>query len=225
MERSTLETDFVTIDDKVIGVNLGFDFVAEHEFGIKHLQQDFGFQVENELGFEARKNTIVPEGFIYCENLKEDSAVLLYNSSLEHSLDGELSFLLNRSLVAAWDESSFGVRVKSEHKFILKNLYDAFIDRNGVITLSGSNNPFSNSGLTLLDYRLIPGNVKEEVRENDRVFREEQALFRRLEEESGVYGLLKKSGKNFYALGVRKLSEEGEPLWWLNPVGQEIYKA
>jgi hypothetical protein len=227
MRRAYHDTDFIKDDNKIIfGINLGYDFCAEHEWGIKELRQDFGLKLEGKLGFEARKNMIVPEGLLYFE---KGSAVMIYHpfireaGNLEHLLKGELQLDDNKEVAGAWNEGSFGVNAILKHKKIIKGMYDAFQSKNGVIMLSGRNNPFANSGLMLLDYTKIPEKTKTDFREDDRKCREEQKMFRKLEKESGVFELLEKSGKEFMALSIEQLDENGKPFWWLNPWEQQKY--
>jgi hypothetical protein len=231
MRRAYTGTDFIKEDKRLLGVNLGFDFCAEHECGIKSLHEDFGMQLEEKLGFEARKNTQVPEGFMQYE---KNTSALLYSPNLHRLgnaeeinrlLKGELSFrdYHKQEIVGAWNERSFGLHVISKHKDIIKMLYDAFQAKNGVIMLSGRSNPFANSGLMLLDYTKIPETTKINFREDDRKYREEQKMFRKLEKESGVFELLEKSGKKFIYLQIEQLDEKGKPRWWLNPWEQQKY--
>ncbi|MBU2637587.1 MAG: hypothetical protein KJ955_01300 [Nanoarchaeota archaeon] len=65
MQRTTNDTAFIKDNaNRVIGVNLGWDFTTEHECGICPLIEAFGLPLEEELGFEARRNTKVPHAFL-----------------------------------------------------------------------------------------------------------------------------------------------------------------
>ena len=217
---------------KVIGVCLGYDFTAEHEFGIERLQRDFGLDIENELGFEARKNNIVPPGLEYLSD-KKNSALAYsryftydYNESsreerLRSLMNGELAPRCGKDFASAWDEESFGINAKGrDSRKIVDGLYKAIKNNDCVITLQKPSTPFSNPGLSLLVYSLIPENYRENARKVDKDAREEYALFRKLEQESGVLEALEKAGKQFHYLGIKRL-DNGEPLWWLNPWDQK----
>ena len=231
MRRSFNDTEFIKDDnERIIGVNLGYDFCAEHEQGIKGLYRSFGMKLEDELGFESKRNALVPQGLFYLP--KKNSSAILYNpfasspKDLEWVLKEELclrSYDGTERIAGAWDEESFGLNVPFAQNGVPKMLYDAFQAKNGVITLSGRNNPFANSGLLLLDYTKIPEEVKAKAREDDKARREEQRKFRQMEKESGVYELLEKSRKRFFALSVQRLDKDGQPLWWLNPYDQQTY--
>jgi len=144
-------------------------------------------------------------------------APLYSENMLEHLLKDELA-LEEKELAAAWDEGSFGVKVISKHREVLTMLDNAFQNKNGVIMLSGKDNPFANRGLLLVDYSKIPEETKNEFRKNDKEYRDEQAMFRKMEQESRVYELLKESKKGFIALHIARLDENRQPLWLLNPL-------
>jgi len=227
MRKAYNGMDFLRDDkENIMGINLGYDYCAEHEWGIKRLQEDFGLKFEEELGFEARRNTKTPK----MRYIKKESSVALiyapdyYEASLENLLKGELALEGERELATAWDESSFGVNVISKHGEILRTLRDAFQNKNGIIMLSGNTNPFSNSGLLLVDYSKIPEETKNDFRKEDKEYRDKQAMFRKMEQESGVYDLLKESGKDFFALHITKLGVNGQPVWLLNPCDQRSCK-
>jgi hypothetical protein len=231
---------------QIIGFNLGADFVAEHEWGIGEIIGYFGLQTENELGYEGRRNTKVPFGLWFYET---DENVLLgfdpyapsrHPNETEYKPSEEtvkwlmddyesLKLLPNdeKGFVGAWDGGSFGINAKKErYGQTVRELYEAFKRKDGVITflreptLAGA---FGNAGLTLLIYSRIPSEIKTNAIEADRKKREELALYKRLEEESGVKELLKEHGKDWYALSIGRLDEKGEPLWWLNPEDQDRY--
>ena len=128
-------------------------------------------------------------------------------------------------MAGAWDEKSFCANASLQYRDTIRSLYEAFCNKNGVIMLGGGRTPISNSGLLLLDYARIPGQWKADFRENDRQYREERALYRKLEKESGVFELLENKGKGFFFLGVKGVDEKGNPRWWLNPYDQNVYNA
>jgi hypothetical protein len=70
---------------------------------------------------------------------------------------------------------------------------------------------------------MIPESARDDFRKKEKAYRDEQAMFRKMEEESGVYELLKKSGKRFFALQIKHLDDKGQPRWWLNPYQQDIH--
>lgn len=232
MRRAFNDTAIITDDnEKIMGVNLGFDFCAEHEFGIKRLYQDFGMKREEELGYESVRNTIAPKGLFF--QLKKSSAALIYQrfANSPKDLEDVLRYTLylpsgdETGIACAWSGESFGLNVPNIYKNVPKMLYEAFLEKNGIIILGGNKNPFARGGLMLLDYALISEKWKEEARKSDSEYREEQRKFRQIENESGIFELMKKSGKEFYYLSIGRLDEKGQPLWWLNPSEQQKYES
>jgi len=131
----------------------------------------------------------------------------------------------NEELSGAWDESSFGVNARMGYKEAIKGLYNALAHKEGVIMFGGRIGAFGNPGLLLLNYPMIPEDLKKGFRENDREKREEKVLYRKLEQESGVFEALGESGKTFLSLSIKGIGKDGEPRWWLNPLMQNIYNA
>lgn len=227
MIRAVDGTEFVkTESGEIVGINLGYDFCAEHEMGIAFLVEAFGLDREKNYGYEGRKNTIVPRQLVHHE---ASSALIFrpYDCSekiLEYLLEHELS-LRGEELAGAWSSADFGVRTVPKHGPLVKELYEVFTRKNGIITLSPRENPFANPGLILLNYEKIPEVWKTEAREKDKKYREEQAMFRKLEQESDVFDLLKSRGLDFLYLKIERLDKKGQPLWWLNPCNQRSNKA
>lgn len=225
MRQGLQDVGFIeSVEGEVIGVNLGWDFAAEHEWGIRRITKDFGLLLEKDYGFESRKNTIVPEGLELYKGPKTTVLqYLLYRRgplTKEKNISRELSIYGNNEISGAWSDLDFGARVIKKRSSVLEMLYSAFQENNGVILHGGKQEPFSNNGLLLLNYALIPEDWKEEARKTDREGREHTAHLKQLERESGVLEKLAQAGKKQYSdfnyLGVDKVDKEDNPLWWLN---------
>lgn len=235
LERACSGADFIEAESplilsskQIMGINLGFDFCTEHECGIANIRRAFRIDGK-ELGFEGKRNTSVPENLVI-RHYAESSVMVFENfwngidKQIESILKHDLYFLNKESeLASAWDEKSFGVHVRKQYAETLDSLFDSFKTKNGIIMLSGNSSPFANSGLILADYRRIPVDVKQDFWRKDKSYREEQAMFRKLEEESGVYAVLKKAGKAFFSLHIKRLDDKGSPKWLLNPQKQHSY--
>jgi len=228
MRRATGETEFVNLENIIIGVNLGYDFCAEHEWGIRGLRSDFGIDANAGYGFVSAKNSVMPEGLKLFEGKTDLLVYLNYwfpgdknpeqriNERVDDLKKRELSLYGERELACGWSDRDFGIHATRKHRDVLRNLYGAFQTMNGIIVLSGNTNPFANSGLLILDYRKIPDAAKAEAEANDKKGRDEQAFYKKLEQDSGVRELLKTAGKSYLALNIRRLDENNQPLWWLN---------
>ena len=62
--RHANDAEVMKIDDKLVGFNLGADFCAEHEWGIKGIVREFGVD-GNKVGIDGRMVTVVPKSLIY----------------------------------------------------------------------------------------------------------------------------------------------------------------
>ncbi|AJF60934.1 TPA: hypothetical protein HA239_03170 [Candidatus Woesearchaeota archaeon] len=228
LKRGIMDAGFIVLDDKVMGINLGWDAATEHETGIRELRKSFGIGLDEKLlGYEARKNTAVPKTLFYHEDETASLVFVPYSSisSIEEALGYIPKLYDGEDLATGWESDAFAVRTTLEHGAALKNVYEAFRKKSGIIMLGNRTTPFANPGLILMDYRKIPEEYLEKAREIDRTHREEQANYRRLEKESGVFELLEKGGKEYFALSIRGLGENGKPRWWLYPEQQDRYEA
>ena len=160
-EKKVLKDD----DGKFLGFNFGWDFVAEHEFGINELVDLYGL---NDEGLITKTNE-----FLYLTSLEteygqcpalisldfepdrryfncfnEDGSL---KDGMKSAFDFHMSQLEKDNFVAAWDEKSFGICVKPELKDELITVYEAIKNktaRMGLLKLT--NNPFSNAGFAIL---------------------------------------------------------------------------
>lgn len=184
-------------DGRMYGVNLGADFTAEHEWGIKALQRDFALNASAWPGVPRRTIHTVPGG--HSSDAEREQGVVLQTIKHDHRKDrydpitGEsyvvaympygalsMSELHFRppykgerdediaEIVGAWSESDFAVHFRPEHRQDAQDLYDAF-GRRDVAFLFGNvgNNPFANAGLCLTIVSRIPSAIVENLAEQD----------------------------------------------------------
>ncbi len=240
---------------EIFGINLGADFTAEHEWGIKGICRYF--DISHELdGFDGRKNNKFPNdkessieldghGEMYILEQKNLYGIVFNypKKYLDGLLKGELrihdyyrsnySVICNieekdqKDLACAWDENSFAfVTIPTvERKAFINKLFESFKNLNGVVMLGGLRVFIENAGLVLLNYNKIPEDIKEEFKNKDIKAKKNQKLYRELEEKSGVFEALKKSKKEFFYLNIQSLDKNGNPSWWLNPMEQQKYEA
>jgi len=237
MRRATHDTQFVIEDDKFVGINLGWDFVSEHEWGISRLLSDFGIPKEPTtscFGFDARTTQCQSDNLCYLENGDDTFLVNTFNYNAykgESFTADDLERMIGRSygkpehgLCCAWDGQSFGIRTNNdEGRDMLKLLHMAFKNNNIAIFLGGrGGNPFSNSGLMLIIANEIPQDARDSAANSDLShFRLTKAA-----EATGIEAKLKKAGKSWYALSPRWTDEtEQELKFWLNPEQQHKYNS
>ena len=148
-------------DNQLIGVSLGYDFCAEHEWGIKGIKREFGID-NSKIGIDAR--TITKGSVLYKE--KGDIALLRNGSNFSvsyHKL-GEKDFdeclpydLKNfredKEIHSAWGEDDFCVIGPIE---IIKKLKEAFENKNICFATINDLPAFGGTSLCILIKDSIP---------------------------------------------------------------------
>ena len=109
---------------EMIGINLGADYCAEHEWGTKDLREILGVTDDkNVMGIERyRINNPKAEHLFLREENKNNAALICIPYAWEmkdwaaQKFDklghGELNILGDEELATAWSGSDFGIRVK-----------------------------------------------------------------------------------------------------------------
>jgi len=173
MRRGSDNGWLVSDNGVFMGVNLGADFCAEHEWGVRDLRIILGVPgaAEEDRYAEHKK---ADYGGVYgierrrcktpnkdCIALKEDGDTLnlivarpyTLKNLLEHPLDnphyGEWRFHDKQEMATAWCENSLIVRVKGEANFKkLRQIHDALLRGECAIWLGGGG-VFKNAGLCI----------------------------------------------------------------------------
>jgi hypothetical protein len=208
----------------IVGVNLGSDFCAEHEWGIKGIMSAFGIPTElGVYGIKRRQITRVPEELAWAAHGKNAGFVLpgtFFDPNRFKSLitRGELS---GTGLRAAWDENSFGI--VSDARADIDNLfaiYEQFLKKNIVIMMAGNALPvFDNPGLVIG----IADAMTEEILTKWYNHDKEHHQLRKDFDATGIEKLLKEKGKQYFALNPKRdwIAKDGSLLFWLNPMEQK----
>lgn len=168
--RRGIEPEILTVDGKFYGINLGFDYVAEHEFGVRklkdllHVGSDFQqktmlskiFGKQKPLiGVERRVIRNFPEDIVFFEKVVIEGRnyfAFLFNSNFS-----QFSHLVLRmcqifphdksgNIFTAWDDESFGIVVSDKYENEIHELYEAFKNLNVCITF-GKNRVSNEAGL------------------------------------------------------------------------------
>ena len=216
MRMAFMESSFITNNEDYVGVNLGFDFCAEHEFGIKRIEKKFGLQELTKETDSLDRRTIkeIPDNLALFK-INHDNKVYyiltfyLSKDMYETNKDGSLKAdtvcffdfgkkygyekLEKQDLVTSWDDSSFAIMVKAKDKDKLKKLYNAFLEKNAVIFFAKQPNPFGNRGLCLAIKSKLP-------EETILSFKEEDEYALKLEDkikEADIENLLKNNNKGY----------------------------
>ncbi|MFA5559549.1 MAG: hypothetical protein WDA59_08910 [Methanofastidiosum sp.] len=216
-----------------VGINLGADFTSEHEWGIKGIRNEFGVDT-TKLGIEKRVVRKVPETLMFVE-LTDGSCVLIMDRYLYYGSNkkdipkvilksSELSFSPYRdqnTLVCAWDERSFGIRVKKEYEEQIKAMYNAFLEKDIAIWVGGGG-VFQNGGLVIAIKSKIPQEAIKNMYEADI----DQINLEKAAKKTGIHKILEKANKKYHALSPRwEDDDKKEVIFWLNPREQHLYNA
>ncbi len=188
MRKAYNNFDFITHNDQFIGVSLGYDFCAEHEWGIKGIKRDFGVG-EEETGilkslFSQTKfglpQRMITRGKIFF--LEEGEFTFLcspdhmdwFEKKQEKSLkkvlprDLHLDGFNKKSIQTAWSENNFSVLTNDEQgRTYLKELKEAF-DKNDIAIASLAGGPFANASLSLVIASKLPEEVTKQMYDADK---------------------------------------------------------
>jgi hypothetical protein len=226
-----------------MGVNLGSDHVAEHEWGIKRLNQCLGIHDRTVMGMERYRVGKIVEGAIALMEEPDEAALIIEEPSSWNKRDKidnvsrELtlsSYSKTPDFATAWDEKSLGIRVKGEKNINkLKKVYEALLKNDAAVWLGGGG-VFENAGLVIGIVSLIPKEMKETMKaaHEDRKKLEDASekcgIKKRIDEINGKF---QKENPHTYntPLGYYALSpswktngESKHPvMYWLNPRQQD----
>lgn len=245
MRRGNQGKTVIRLEDEktLLGVNLGADFTAEHEWGIEKLRRIYG--IDNQLdGIKGRLISQAPADRILRGEVRFGKPKATWHALVsfaspyhkEHNttLDKELIDRLELTpygddeIHGAWDESSFGILTKDE--LVIGELSEAIDRLDLCIAILGAlkGNPFSRPGLCLLIASRIPKVVAAHWLESDL----DQKRLITASEATGIADRLQKAGRRYYALSPKwadavLVSKRGESktnhpvVYWLNPMDQD----
>lgn len=160
MRKAFHNVSYIIDEDKFIGVSLGYDYCAEHEWGIKGIRRKFGMD-NTKVGIDAR--TITKGNVLYFEN--GDVAILRTEGWSEiKSFDDAIPYdfknkSLTTDLLSAWCEDDFCVMGNKEY---IKQLKDAFDKYDIAFAKISDHEAFGGTSLSIL----IKSNLPDEVIES-----------------------------------------------------------
>jgi hypothetical protein len=251
-------------DGKVWGVNLGYDYCSEHEWGVDGLKTHLGLKDESrrclgiqnklirnkdgisygEISFWLRKGSVVSS--VEKPGYSEKKAYYFESSNINQWMSADIreeglrkgrTDLIStydieeseKNIWSEWDESGF--RLVTLDKELCDALIDAFEATELTIGLSSKSNPFTNSGMLLIDARAFSDELKKEMEQ-------EEIDFLNLKKKSDKFKKrfdrkLKKRGLGYHALSPRSIGKEEQVerntrydfIYWLNPTQQSLYES
>jgi hypothetical protein len=250
--RNSPKVELVEVDGNVIGIALGADFTAEHEWGIKDMLNQFNcdsISLKDKV-YKAKKTFLL--GNLRVANIstgirtnkdssklkihKEKGRVYLYMDT-NHYLGSEKSlaqyfdwYMYDRDtdIQGAWCDSDFVARTTN------KEIVNVFED---LVAAEAENDLFigmfpelMRNGLLIVRASSIPEESKESIIQKQK---NEIECYSRMF-DSGIEKILEKAGKKFFALSPSITSEKGMKtaydeyppdtlIFWLNPYDQQKY--
>lgn len=234
------------LEGKSVGFNLGADFTAEHEWGIKKIQEAFGIPADDStFGLQRRTITTVPKTLSFFEPGKGE-ACLIYGSwkevTVEEFLDPRNHYYSSElkasdwfskedrkagkhkepRMGAAWSESDFGVHVVGEPLVgLLRDLHTAFANLD-VAIWRGGGGVFKNASMVLAIRSRLPRSLNDKMTESDA----DALALKKASEATGIHKVLNDAGKRYFALSPKwKDEEKKEVVYWLNPFEQDRYNS
>lgn len=231
-------------DGKEIGIYLGADFCAEHEWGIKKLKSTFGIGEIKKPGVPRRMiaKLPVPQGD-YGNELRlftvgnNTYLVLAYKNTIDWIANPksqteryrELTISDDEEIATAWDEGSFGIIVTPKHKALLEEIYAAFQKKDIVLCMGGGGHLFDNPGISIVIASEIDEESKKIWREGD----EDYERLLKASDETTIVKYLSNKNKKYFALSPRWAKDiksetcktQYPVVYWLNPCEQDEYNA
>jgi hypothetical protein len=161
MRRTFKPTWIINKKDELVGINLGADYCAEHEFGISYLKTILGINDREPEGITSRQITVCDSSnlFYFSDKASKkktgksylliDKSYMIQDYSNMKNIPQDLITKSLTDLTSAWDKSSFGLIARTkEDRLKLETLYNAIINKKVAIWLGGSG-PFKNAGLII----------------------------------------------------------------------------
>jgi hypothetical protein len=188
-------------NNELIGVSLGYDFCAEHEWGIKGIKSNFGITVEKKIGIDAR--SITKGSVIFKEKGKlglirtGDSWSAKYHKLDERSFDEcvphDLKHLReDQDVHTAWCEDDFCVIGPVDD---IREIAHAFEKKNICFATINDMPAFGGTSLCILIKDRVPQEVAETLTYVDTKARD----LSKYEEKIGIAKLKEKKYKSAYS--------------------------
>lgn len=224
--RQGYNNSIIYTDDRdFLGVNLGSDYCAEHEWGTNKIKLKFGIN-GSLLGIDGRKVSKVPNNLAWIENYRlmknpRDNRLwcgIYFDYDIEKPYVNAVSYDDKCDLISAWDGSSFAViSCNQQNVKLLKQLYNAF-QNNDVLMWLGGGGVFKNCGLCFGIASKFPKQIADEWMckdiENNKLMSEFKS--------TGIEDKLNAADKRYFALKPHR-DANGSLKFWLNPVEQNKY--
>ena len=230
----------------VVGIDLGGDHCAEHEFGISPLADAFGLN-PSKLGIEKFICHNTPEPFTIEGIINRKKSLLVAFHALQPQKFAQmvargdnarviaaycriLPYDNKEPFTAAWDDHSFAILAQGTESIrALKFLVQAWKEKDFCMMLGQPKTPFGSPGLCLIRASAFSEEEKNAMMQTDLDY---QKLLKAAE-KTGIKKKLDKAGLKYYALSPQWRDYFKEPVYsskypvifFLNPQYQDQYQS
>jgi len=195
-----------------LGISLGYDFCAEHEWGIRDIKRMFGMPTEptkKNIGIAYRtitkfedENHLFKEytidGEVFTALICSEASYKMNFYKEANTLNDELKPREDRGFQTAWSSSEFGIAVSSKYKHYLTELYEAFKKKDICIGVFGRG-VFGNSSLTIAIKSKMSKDVLDQLKESDT----NSIRLRKITKKLNLEDKARKSGRQFVSISHR----------------------
>lgn len=226
MRESFMKTNIIYSNNTIIGVSLGFDFTAEHEWGIKDLKHKLGIPEY----IKTYKDLLIkhPKNLFFIES--QDFYTI---SSMHNSLKKYIENRKKDVLYAFWDWSDFGIVFYDENEYkAIKSLFEnkqMILASQEILMYIQQYIQDDVGGIVFIDYHQIPQSVLDDIKQNVKS-RENlqkavdkigiiQKIKEKQQEWKHQYPQSLHSPWDYYGLSPQWDDDEGI-MFWLNPAHQ-----
>lgn len=188
-------------ENELIGVSLGYDFCAEHEWGIKEIKENFGISAKDKIGIDARSITKGSVIFKEKDGLGLirgcDSFAARYHKLDDRSFDEciphDLKYLdKDKEVHTAWCDNDFCVIGPVED---IREIANAFEKKNICFATINDMPAFGGTSLCILIKDRVPQEAVEQMAYVDTKARD----LSKYEEKIGITKLKEKKYKSTYS--------------------------
>lgn len=163
MRKAYHNVEYIFHNEEFIGVSLGYDYCAEHEWGIKGIRREFGME-SDKIGIEGR--AITKGEVTYLEDgakalIRSVDSYLIYkkeSATFQNSIPYELTNSAGQ-LQTAWDEDGFCIIGDIDKLSLLKEAFD----NKNIAFAKMNTGAFGGTALSVLIKDRIPTEVTEQM--------------------------------------------------------------
>jgi len=210
MRQGLFDSEFFYLNNTFVGVALGYDFCAQHEWGFEGIRKNLDIRYEdpNYLGIEGRIIRKVPINLSFYESNYKNKyyANLVYKYSYisfkeENCKKPPVTDKFFSDFVTAWDSESFGISVRGKRNKKSKDLeilYKSILDKKAAFCFvnKNSNNPFGRSSPLICITNRLDSSFIQEIYDYDLNIKN----LKEASDETGIEDYLKKNNKTYFKI-------------------------